>query len=65
MHCYFYVQAVMLSVNLLWAMAVLVRFTRAYDPTWDSLDARPLPDWYDQAKVGIFMHFGPYSVPGN
>ena len=34
-----------------------------YQPTWDSLDKRPLPDWYDQAKFGIFMHWGVYSVP--
>nr|XP_022920961.1 alpha-L-fucosidase-like [Onthophagus taurus]XP_022920962.1 alpha-L-fucosidase-like [Onthophagus taurus] len=33
-------------------------------PTWDSLDKRPLPDWYDKAKVGIFLHWGVYSVPG-
>jgi hypothetical protein len=26
---------------------------------------RPLPQWYDEAKVGIFMHFGVYSVPGD
>jgi hypothetical protein len=25
---------------------------------------RPLPSWYDDAKVGIFMHFGVYAVPG-
>lgn len=35
-----------------------------YTPDWDSLDSRPLPAWYDEAKVGIFMHFGPYAVPG-
>ena len=23
-----------------------------YAPTWDSLDTRPLPTWYDDAKVG-------------
>ncbi len=34
-----------------------------YKPTWDSLDKRPLPDWYDEAKFGIFMHWGVYSVP--
>ena len=34
-----------------------------YTPTWDSLDSRPLPSWYDQAKVGIFLHWGVYSVP--
>ncbi len=35
-----------------------------YTPDWKSLDGRPLPAWFDQAKIGIFMHFGPYSVPG-
>ncbi|XP_064457163.1 alpha-L-fucosidase-like [Ornithodoros turicata] len=35
----------------------------ARTPTWESLDARPLPDWYDDAKVGIFIHWGVYSVP--
>lgn len=35
----------------------------AYEPTWESLDSRPLPNWYDEAKVGILMHWGVYSVP--
>lgn len=34
-----------------------------YEPNWDSLDTRPLPQWYDQAKLGIFIHFGVFSVP--
>jgi alpha-L-fucosidase len=25
---------------------------------------RPLPAWYDDAKLGIFVHWGVYSVPG-
>ncbi len=36
---------------------------RKYEATWESLDSRPLPEWYDEAKIGIFMHFGAYSVP--
>ena len=32
-------------------------------PSWDDLDARPLPPWYDQAKFGIFLHWGVFSVP--
>jgi alpha-L-fucosidase len=24
---------------------------------------RPLPSWYDEAKVGVFIHWGVYSVP--
>ncbi|KAG4069724.1 hypothetical protein HA402_002303, partial [Bradysia odoriphaga] len=34
-----------------------------FEPTWESLDSRELPKWYDEAKVGIFIHWGVYSVP--
>lgn len=34
-----------------------------YTPDWHSLDSRPLPQWYDDAKIGIFLHWGLYSVP--
>lgn len=29
---------------------------------WSNL-ARPLPAWFEDAKLGIFIHWGPYSVP--
>lgn len=31
---------------------------------WDSIDNRSVPDWYDKAKVGIFVHWGLFAVPG-
>lgn len=31
--------------------------------TWDQLDARPTPPWFSAAKFGIFIHWGPFSVP--
>ncbi|XP_026329740.1 plasma alpha-L-fucosidase-like [Hyposmocoma kahamanoa] len=34
------------------------------EPDWDKLDLRPIPMWYDDAKIGIFIHWGVYSVPG-
>lgn len=34
-----------------------------YEPNWASLDTRPLPGWYDDAKFGIFIHWGVFSVP--
>ncbi len=34
-----------------------------YQPTWESLDSRPLPAWFAEAKFGIFIHWGVYSVP--
>jgi len=35
-----------------------------YQPKWESLDSRPLPNWYDTGKIGIIVHWGIYSVPG-
>ncbi len=35
-----------------------------YEPTLESLDRHPLPEWYAGAKLGIFIHWGLYSVPG-
>jgi len=35
-----------------------------FDPTWDSVATHRLPDWYDDAKLGVFLHWGLYSVPG-
>ncbi|HRD57665.1 MAG TPA: alpha-L-fucosidase [Ferruginibacter sp.] len=34
-----------------------------YQPNWQSLDKRPIPSWYSNAKFGIFIHWGLYSVP--
>lgn len=35
----------------------------SYVPTIDSVSAHRLPDWFDDAKFGIFIHWGLYSVP--
>ena len=32
-----------------------------YEPNWESIDSRPLPVWYDQGKIGIFLHWGVFS----
>jgi alpha-L-fucosidase len=34
-----------------------------YRPEWESLKAVPIPEWYLDGKFGIFIHWGPYSVP--
>lgn len=36
---------------------------QSYQPSWESLDKRPIPQWYKDAKFGIFLHWGVYSVP--
>jgi alpha-L-fucosidase len=33
-----------------------------FDPTWDSLERYQVPEWYLDAKFGIFIHWGAYSV---
>jgi len=45
-------------------LLLLVVISRCqYQPNWDSLDSRPVPEWYLDAKFGIFIHWGVYSVP--
>lgn len=31
--------------------------------SWEELDQRPIPQWWTEAKFGIFIHWGLYSVP--
>ena len=38
--------------------------TKRYEPKWESLDQRPTPTWFLDAKFGVFIHWGVYSVPG-
>ncbi len=34
-----------------------------YENNWESLNSRPVPKWFGDAKFGIFIHWGLYSVP--
>jgi alpha-L-fucosidase len=34
-----------------------------YEPTWNSLKKHSHPEWLDDAKFGIYFHWGIYSVP--
>ncbi|MGI9427455.1 MAG: alpha-L-fucosidase [Bythopirellula sp.] len=55
---------------ILAVMALLIMFDTspakesAYQPNWDSLAAHDeAPDWFADAKLGIYFHWGIYSVP--
>ena len=63
---------IMLKHLLLAVMFVVVAWTqptsaqvveKVYDPNWESLDQRPNPDWFDDDKIGIFIHWSVFSVP--
>ncbi len=34
-----------------------------YEPNWESVDSRPTPEWFQDAKFGVFICWGLYSVP--
>jgi alpha-L-fucosidase len=34
-----------------------------FQPDWESLQKYEAPEWYQDAKFGIFIHWGVYSVP--
>ena len=34
-----------------------------FKASWESLETQKVPDWYADAKFGIFIHWGVYSVP--
>lgn len=53
------------SIVLVAVLLALVFETKAqtYTADWASLDARPVPQWFKDAKFGIFIHWGVYSVP--
>lgn len=34
-----------------------------YEPTWESLRQHQVAKWFEDAKFGIFIHWGVYSVP--
>ncbi|XP_076468701.1 alpha-L-fucosidase-like [Babylonia areolata] len=51
-----------------WGVLILLTLTAVcqgthYLPNWKSIDSRPLPSWYDESKLGIFIHWGVFSVP--
>ncbi len=52
------------TVFIITACCSLLPFTeQQYTPDWASIDSRPLPAWYDESKIGIFIHWGVFSVP--
>ncbi|MDR3260471.1 MAG: alpha-L-fucosidase [Tannerella sp.] len=52
---------VLLSVIFLLPVGLFAQ--KAYQATWESIDSRPIPGWFTDAKFGIFIHWGLFSVP--
>ena len=50
---------ILIVLFLLAAMAAQAQV----QPTWESINQRGYPQWFSDAKLGIFIHWGVYSVP--
>lgn len=52
-----------LLIMLLLISAGLKAQNQSVESSWESLRSRPYPEWFTNAKLGIFIHWGVYSVP--
>ncbi len=57
-----------ITIFLLFALACtgpdkLVYEFPDYEPTWESLNQHEIPEWLLDAKLGLYGHWGIYSVP--
>ena len=50
-------------IALLMMAALQGALAQNVEATWKSLNERGYPTWFDEAKLGIFIHWGLYSVP--
>ena len=50
-------------ILVLLSFIVLSLKGQTYKSEWGSLDKRPVPEWFQESKFGIFIHWGVYSVP--
>ena len=54
----------MKRIVLLFSLALTaVNLSSQVLPTWESINQRGYPEWFSDAKLGIFIHWGVYSVP--
>ncbi|CAL1517703.1 alpha-L-fucosidase [Chitinophaga sp. MM2321] len=49
------------TIGLLFVMLSLS--AQNYTADWPSLNKRGVPEWFNQSKFGIFIHWGVYAVP--
>ena len=53
-----------LSASVLALLLAGIAFAASpYQPTTESLRKHKAPQWFEDAKFGIFIHWGPYAVP--
>ncbi len=53
----------LLTLILIFSAALTCLSQQGYETNWESIDSRPVAPWFEDAKFGIFIHWGPSSVP--
>lgn len=56
-------QSILLTLVLILASSTICFAQRNYKATWKSIDSRPIAPWFQDAKLGIFVTWGLFSVP--
>jgi alpha-L-fucosidase len=52
-----------LLIGMLQPLKTMAQSAKRYEANWASIDSRPVPAWFEDAKFGIFIHWGLFSVP--
>lgn len=47
----------------IWSLPEMQVYPGEYEPNWESLSNYEVPDWFREAKLGIWSHWNPQSVP--
>ena len=45
-------------ITFLLCIAFISATAKNFEPNWSSLDSRETPQWFKDAKFGIFIHWG-------
>ncbi|MCK9413289.1 MAG: alpha-L-fucosidase [Prolixibacteraceae bacterium] len=54
---------------ILFGILIAVNYTlnaqsgKRYETNWESLNSAPVPAWFNEAKIALYVFWGPYSVP--
>lgn len=58
-------KSILVPLTLLVTLVCFIAPAQAgpYQAKWESLTKHPDPEWFRDAKFGIYFHWGPYSVP--
>lgn len=55
--------SILVGILIVITYSVSAQPVKHYDPNWESLNSAPVPAWFNEAKIALYIFWGPYSVP--